>query len=405
MKPALLYLVHRIPYPPNKGDKIRSYHLLRHLQQHYRVFLGAFIDDPHDWEYVSLLEKECEECCFVELNPGKARIRSMAGLLRGEALTLPYYGDREMRGWVDSIIAGQQIERVIVYSSAMAQYATRHLTSLERRVIDFVDIDSDKWRQYAAKKRWPMNWVYRREADKLLAYEQSLAALFDASLFVSSAEATLFRSLISTNHEKIDFYNNGVDTEFFSPSEAFVNPYNDGDEVLVFTGAMDYWPNIDAVTWFANEVFPEITRLAPRARFYIVGSNPSETVKQLARLDRVEVTGRVEDIRPYLQFSRAAVAPMRIARGIQNKVLEAMAMEKPVIVSDSGFEGIHAEPGKELLLANTPKEILSHIPRLMAGAYDGLGRKARLRVQKDFSWEANLPIVCQWLEAEKGSAG
>lgn len=403
MKPALLYLVHRIPYPPNKGDKIRSYHLLRYLRQHYRVFLGAFIDDVQDWDYVSLLETECEACCFIELNPGKARIKSIAGLFKGQPLTLPYYADRQMSEWVDSIVAEQQIARVIVYSSAMAQYATRQLVRLERRVIDFVDIDSDKWRQYALKKQWPMNWVYRREANKLLDYEQSLASLFNASLFVSSAEAAMFRSLISDDHEKVAYYNNGVDTDYFSPSEDFINPYQGADEVLVFTGAMDYWPNIDAVIWFAKEVFPEITRLAPQARFYIVGSNPSEAVKQLAKLDRVSVTGRVEDIRPYLQFARAAVAPMRIARGIQNKVLEAMAMEKPVIVSGPGFEGINAEPGKELLLANTAKEIVSYMPRLIAGAYDSLGKEARARVKKDFSWEANLPIVRQWLEAEKGS--
>lgn len=402
MKPALLYLVHRIPYPPNKGDKIRSYHLLRYLRQHYRVFLGAFIDDPHDWEYVPRLESECDGCCFLPLNPGQARIKSIKGLLRGEPLTIPYYADRKMGQWVDTVVTDQQISRVMVYSSAMAQYATKRFDNLERRVIDFVDIDSDKWRQYALKKQWPMSWVYRREADKLLAYEKSLARSFDASLFVSSAEASLFRDLISSQRENIAYYNNGVDTEYFAPSSEFANPYQDGDEVLVFTGAMDYWPNIDAVTWFAKEVFPEISRLVPQARFYIVGSNPSEPVKQLARLNGVEVTGRVEDIRPYLQFARAAVAPMRIARGIQNKVLEAMAMEKPVIVSDQGFEGITAEPDKELLLANSAKEIISYIPRLVAGAYDGLGKEARARVKKDFSWEANLPIVCEWLEAEKG---
>lgn len=405
MKPALLYLCHRIPYPPNKGDKIRSYHLLRFLREHYRVFLGAFIDDRQDWAYTTLLESLCEGCCFVDLNPGKARIKSITGLFRGQPLTLPYYADAQMRRWVDATVAEQQIVRVMVYSSAMAQYVTQQLARLERRVIDFVDIDSDKWRQYALRKQWPLNWVYRREADKLLAYERILASIFDASLFVSSSEAAMFRRLIPSGHGKIAYYNNGVDTDYFSPSREFVNPYHTGDEVLVFTGAMDYWPNIDAVSWFAKEVLPEITRLAPKVRFYIVGSNPSDAVKQLARIDRVEVTGRVDDVRPYLQFARAAVAPMRIARGIQNKVLEAMAMEKPVIVSDQGYEGIDAEPGKELLLANTTKEFVSYIPRLVSGAYDSLGKDARIRVKRDFSWEANLPIVCRWLEAEKGSGG
>ncbi len=402
MKQALLYLVHRIPYPPNKGDKIRSYHLLRYLCQHYRVFLGAFIDDQQDWQYTALLRDQCDGCCFIKLDITKAKIKSLTGLFSGQPLTLPYYAQREMSQWVDSTVAEQQISRVIVFSSAMAQYVTQRLTQLERRVIDFVDIDSDKWRQYAVKKQWPMSWIYRREANKLLAYEQSLASCFDASLFVSSAEAAMFRSLINNDHNSITYYNNGVDSDYFSPSADFVNPYRTEDEVLVFTGAMDYWPNIDAVTWFAKEVLPEILRLAPQVRFYIVGSNPSETVKQLAKLDRIEVTGRVEDIRPYLQFARAAVAPMRIARGIQNKVLEAMAMEKPVIVSDAGFEGIDAEPGKEVLVANTTKDIVGLIYKLVSGSYDRLGAAARRRVIQDFSWDENLPIVRHWLETKKG---
>lgn len=398
MKPSLLYLCHRIPYPPNKGDKIRSYHLLRHLCQHYRVYLGAFIDDAKDWEYVQKLETQCEACCFLPLDPRRARIKSLTGFLTGQPLTLPYYASDGMSDWVKGVLGSHGINRVIVYSSAMGQYVLPHLDQLERRVIDFVDIDSDKWRQYAEKKSWPMSWVYSREAEKLLNYEKSLADLFGASLFVSSAEAEMFKRLIVSDRESISYYNNGVDTEYFSPSPGFVNPYPDDQQVVVFTGAMDYWPNIDAVHWFAKQVLPGIESRFPKLRFYIVGSNPAESVRQLAQHAKIEVTGRVEDIRPYLQFSEVAVAPMRIARGIQNKVLEAMAMEKPVIVSDQGFEGIAAEPGKEILLANTPEEVVQLIPDVLEGRYDYLGQAARARVVRDFSWEENLPLVSQWLE-------
>lgn len=398
MKPALLYLCHRIPYPPNKGDKIRSFHLLRHLCEHYRVFLGAFIDDNRDWEYVQKLEGLCEACHFLPLNPGRARLKSLLGLFNGNPLTLPYYASNRMSNWVKGILDQQEISRVIVYSSAMAQYALPHLEQLDRRVIDFVDIDSDKWRQYAEKKSWPTSWIYNREAEKLLRYEKSLANMFNASLFVSSAEAEMFKRLVAPGGENVSFYNNGVDTDYFSSSPDFFNPYPKGQQVVVFTGAMDYWPNIDAVTWFASEVLPKIENTLPQVRFYIVGSNPSESVRQLGRHPRIEVTGRVEDIRPYLQYAAVAVAPMRIARGIQNKVLEAMSMQKPVVVSDQGFEGIHAEPGKEVLLANTAEEMAHLIPEIVDGRYDYLGPAARARVMQDFSWEENLPIVSYWLE-------
>ncbi len=403
MKPSLLYLCHRIPYPPNKGDKIRSYHLLRYLSEHYDVYLGAFIDDPSDWKYVSAVKEFCSETFFRPLNPSRAKLRSLTALFTGDALTLPYYGNRKMEAWVNGIIKQHHIKRVIVYSSAMAQYVDEHKTSLEKRVIDFVDIDSDKWRQYAEKKNWPMNWIYRREAEKLFDYEKFIATSFDASLFVSSAEADLFRSMVSVRDEKIAYYNNGVDTDYFSPSSDLVNPYPEDRDVVVFTGAMDYWPNIDAVIWFAQEVLPVIVRHNPDLYFYIVGSNPSENVKKLADLPHIEVTGRVEDIRPYLQFAKAAVAPMRVARGIQNKVLEAMAMEKVVVVTPQGYEGINAVTGTEVILVENAQEMINVIPKAVSGDYPRMGSIARSRVQSDFNWEENLPIVGQWLEAGKGS--
>ncbi len=398
MNPPLLFLCHRIPYPPNKGDKIRSYHLLRFLSKHYRVYLGTFIDDQADWDHVAAVEMMCEECCFIRLNPRFARVKSLSGFYTGMPLTVPYYFSRQMVNWFRSKIEQQQISRLVVYSSAMAQYAMSSSAAIGRRVIDFVDIDSDKWRQYALHKSSPMSWVYRREADKLLRFEQDVAAEFDAGLFVSSAEADMFRRLAPGVREKISFYHNGVDSGYFSPDKTYWNPFPNSAKTLVFTGAMDYWPNIDAVCWFAREVFPELRRLYPNTIFYIVGSKPADNVRKLARESGVVVTGRVADVRPYLCYAAAVVVPMRIARGIQNKVLEAMAMERPVVVSGPGLEGINANPEAEILLANSRDDYIRYIGDLFAGKYKELGKKARQRVLEDFNWDENLPLVVQLLE-------
>jgi len=243
-----------------------------------------------------------------------------------------------------------------------------------------------------------MKWVYRREGARLLSYDQNMARLFDASLFVCSAEADLFRQLAPKAFERIGHYNNGVDTAFYDPDVALANPYPEGAKALVFTGAMDYWPNVDAVEWFARKILPRVRENESDATFYIVGSNPTERVLQLGQLAGVVVTGRVEDVRPFIQHAVAAVAPMRIARGIQNKVLEAMAMAKPVIVSPQGLEGIAADSGVEVLLAHAEQDYVEAFRVLVAGGFEDMGTLARVRVEQDFNWEHTLPPVKDLLE-------
>jgi sugar transferase (PEP-CTERM/EpsH1 system associated) len=238
-----------------------------------------------------------------------------------------------------------------------------------------------------------MSWLYQREARRLLEYEKELASAFDFGLFVSSSEAALFQMLSPETSSKVGFYNNGVNTEYFAPSEASENPFPSGAKVVVFTGAMDYWPNIDATIWFTSEVLPRLRQLHPEIMLYIVGSNPSKAVLQLASDPGVVVTGRVEDIRPYIQYATVAVAPMRIARGVQNKVLEAMAMERPVIVTTKGLEGISAQHGTHLLLADTAGEYLDLLDRVLSGSFADMGTVARQYVSRNFNWDNNLPEV------------
>ena len=392
----LLLLIHRIPYPPNKGDKIRSWHLLKHLAGQYRVHLATFVDDPDDWQHVPHVEAQCASSHFAALHPLRARVRSLGALAANRSLSLDYYRNAGLQRWVDDTMAAHKIERVLVFSSAMAQYAEKYPQA--RRVVDFCDVDSDKWRQYADQKSWPMSWLYRHEARQLLAYERQVARDCNASLFVSQPEADLFRKLAPESDAKIGFFNNGVDTDYFSPEPAHVSPYQAGERVLVFTGAMDYWPNVDAVQWFASDVFPQLRAAFPGLRFYIVGARPSPAVEALGKLDGVTVTGTVPDVRPYIAHAKVAVAPLRIARGIQNKVLEAMAMATPVVVSPQALEGIDAEPGTELVLADGAAAFVEAVSNLLSRQADAMGRAARAKVERQYSWPSNLACIGERLE-------
>jgi len=386
----LLFLAHRIPYPPDKGDKIRSWHVLRHLARTHDVHLGCFVDDPDDWRHEGILRELCGECLFLPFHPRRARIRGLAAFVDGGPLTLRCYRDRRLADWVENLRRRRRIDRIYVFSSAMAQYVLDD--GAGRRVIDFVDVDSDKWRQYAANKSGPAAWVYAREARRLLAYERRVARAFDASLFVSPAEAELFRALAPESAGRVQSLANGVDIDFFSPEHAFDDPFGGDRDAIVFTGAMDYWANVDAVTWFADAVLPLVRERHPEARFRIVGSKPAAEVRRLARRPGIEVTGRVPDVRPHVAHATLAVAPMRIARGVQNKVLEAMAMGRAVVTTPQGLEGIAAEAGREIVVAEEAAAFADAVCDLLAGADAAaeIGRRARARVVGSYSWGATL---------------
>ena len=393
----LLYLVHRIPYPPNKGDKIRSYHMLKFLSRRYRVHLGCFIDDPNDRQHIARLEAMCASCRFILQRPLLARLRSLGALATGRPMSLPYYRSRALQKWVDQLLMGGQIKQALAFSGPMAQYLDFVPASLTlHRVIDFVDVDSEKWRQYGAMKCWPLAQLYRREARHLLAYESAVTRQFDGVTFVSSAEAQLFlqRAQPETpDQHKVTFFNNGVDVDFFSPQRAYPNPYAGavGAKVLVFTGAMDYWPNVEAVQWFAARVLPALLARFPTLEFHIVGARPSAKVKALAQVHAIKVSGSVPDIRPYLAHATLVVAPLRIARGIQNKVLEAMSMEKTVVATPQALEGIGALPGIDIVVAEDEVQFIAVLSRLLAAkADDRIGRAARQRIVQNYSWEKNL---------------
>jgi sugar transferase (PEP-CTERM/EpsH1 system associated) len=383
--------VHRIPYPPNKGDKVRSFNLLRHLAKDYRVLLGAFVDDPHDWRYQETLGQYCDEMRLVGISPNRRKLKSLTALFTGGPMSVKFYDHRHMRAWVRGILFRYAPSRIVIYSSAMAQYVVGEKNNNARTVVDFVDVDSAKWREYSGNRRWPFSWLYAREGRTLLEYDRSVAHASDASIFVTEREGDIFRQLVPEAAGRVRAIGNGVDTEFFSPDRSYASPYQPGRRILVFTGAMDYWANVDAVTWFAREVFPKVRENVRNADFYIVGARPTDAVRRLSKLAGVYVTGAVKEIRPYLAHANVAVAPLRIARGIQNKVLEAMAMARPVLATTAAMDGIRVESGFYDLVSDDADLLARRaVNLLLNGDVAGLGRRGRRLVLSEYSWASSL---------------
>jgi polysaccharide biosynthesis protein PslH len=385
----LLFLAHRIPYPPDRGDKIRSWHLLRHLSEFARVHLACFADDERDAAHLPALRAALGGRlgeAYVEVRRAHKAAAGARALLEQRPVSLALFDSRAMHGFVRRMLATGRAGIVFGYSGQMAQFVPHDLR--QRFVMDLGDVDSAKFGQYADEGSGPMRWVHRREQRLLFAFERETAARADVTTFVSEAEAALFRA--RTGLPNIHAVSNGIDLAFFHPSAGFAPQSADErgtGPLLLFTGQMDYAPNVDAVRWFAREVLPQL----PDAHFVIAGRNPTPEVRDLAG-GRVQVTGAVDDMRAWLAAAHLVVAPLRIARGIQNKVLEAMAMARPVVASPAAFEGIEAEPGQDLIIADGAAEMAAEIGRLLTAPERAaaLGCSARARMERSYSWEQRL---------------
>lgn len=395
---ALLFLAHRLPFPPNKGDKIRSFHLLKHLAQRYALHVGTFVDDDADLPHVPTLAGLCAQLHTERIAPRGRKLMSLRALVTGEALSVVYYRSAAMQRWVDDTIARHGITKAVVFCSTMAQYLDAH--PQVRRIVDLVDVDSAKWSEYAPRHRWPMSWLYRREARTLLDFEAGVVAASDLSLLVTPAEVALFDSLAPAQKGRVSALPNGVDVAFFDPAHAGASPYAAGVKPVVFTGAMDYWPNIDAAGWFATEVMPRIRAVEPAAHFFVVGMNPAPAVRELERLGHVTVTGRVDDVRPWVAHAACAVAPLRVARGIQNKVLEAMAMARPVVVSATCAGSLDAQPGRDFVAAGDAPSFAGAVLALFEPARAAaVGAAARARIVQVYRWDSALAALDVCLDA------
>ena len=393
----ILFLAHRLPFPPNKGDKIHTFHLLKHMAERHRVMLGCFVDDPDDERHLPTVRAMCAELHTSRLTPGALRrLRSLQGLATGEPLSVAYYRDAALARWVRGLRDAGRVDAVFVYSSSMLQYADGFDVPM---VIDFADVDSAKWADYGRRHAWPMSWVYRREAKELLRVERGGAARARWSVFATEQEAALFRGLAPESAARAAVLGNGVDAAYFAADPRRPSPYAADETAIVFMGAMDYWPNVDAVVWFAKDMLPRLRQSHPTLRFHIVGRNPAPAVQALAG-PAIDVTGTVPDVRPYVQHAALVVAPLRLARGIQNKVLEAMAMGRPVVAATPCVEAIDADDGRHLLSADSADDYIAAIEGLLAQPQRAaqIGRDGCDRVRSVYGWEARLADLDRYLD-------
>lgn len=371
----LLFLAHRVPYPPDRGDKIRSFQVLRYLGARVRVHLVAFADDLADRVAHPELRALTASCTIVPRRRGRARA-TLAALASGRPVSLTAFDDPAMHA---AVAAAPATQATYCFSGQMAQY----LPTDRPAIMDFVDVDSAKFAQLATTAAWPLRPLLRREARLLGQFERAVAGRVAASVFVTDAEAALFRQ--GGGAGQVVTVENGIDATHFSFDAAFdrLGPMG---PLIVFTGQMDYRPNIDAVGWFARAVLPAISQRYPSVRFAIVGRNPTGAVKALAADPAVVVTGSVPDVRPWLAAATLCVAPLQVARGVQNKVLEAMAMARPVVASPGAAQGI--DHGGTIAVADSAHEWIAAVGAILDGA--GQGDAARRQVLARYEWAARL---------------
>jgi polysaccharide biosynthesis protein PslH len=384
----ILFLAHRIPWPADRGDKIRSHHLLRRMCEMAPVHVGTFADDERDLGFVCEMDGILASS-HVELRNKSQWQAGVEALLTAQPVSVCSFGSGSMQHWVDMQLESGNISHIFCFSGQMAQYVPDSFDG--RFIMDFVDVDSAKFESYASEDNALMRWINAREGRLLRAFEREVALRADASLLVSAAEADLFRA--RTGASNVTALGNGIDTQFYDPAAKFKKLHPAfPDPLIVFTGQMDYRPNIEAVTDFATHAIPIIRAKHPDASFAIVGRNPTQMVSDLSMLPGVQVTGAVDDVRTWLAAADVVVAPLRIARGIQNKVLEAMAMARPVIASPAAAEGIDAKAGIHFYVEPDVSAEAARVCVLLDQPQEALktGAAGRMHVSLHYGWESQL---------------
>ncbi|MFH1999516.1 MAG: TIGR03087 family PEP-CTERM/XrtA system glycosyltransferase [Planctomycetota bacterium] len=384
----ILYLCHRIPYPPNKGDKIRSMYQIRHLAQKHEVHLLCLADQREDLQYAEDLRAFCHSVEAVYLNPMLGRIKSLFALLSSRPLTLSYFSSSLLMKKVRQAVKKNSFDVAVAYSSGMIPYRTN--LNLPR-IIDFVDLDSQKWVQYAKSMHPPMSWIYRLEGRRLFHFEKISSEWADASIVVTSEEGEILEQ--EGNPKRLCAVPLGVDLDYYRldiPPAPEIKAL--GRPVLIFVGNMDYRPNYEAVLRFARVILPHVARKSPEVLFLVVGANPPSQVLALDNGSSIKVTGKVLDTRPYLSASTVSVVPLSMARGIQTKVLESMAMELPVVLTHPAALGVNARNGRDYIVADDDADMADQILRLIEQPERAkeMAAAGRRFVKEKFAWGDKL---------------
>ncbi|WP_374527833.1 TIGR03087 family PEP-CTERM/XrtA system glycosyltransferase [Novosphingobium sp.] len=404
----ILFLAHRVPFPPNRGDKIRSHHVLRHLAALAPVHVASFADDAADLAEAGNLAQVAASHCLIR----RSKPLPLAGLeavVTGKPISLTAFDSPAIRDYVARILRERPIGAIYVFSGQMGQYVPANFAG--RVVFDCVDVDSAKFEAYAAAGHLPMRWVNAREGRKLGMEEARLAARSDVTLLVSDEEAALFRARLSPElavTREVRALRNGIDADFFD--RQLVEPAQDMRACpgprLIFTGQMDYAPNIAAARRAIERLLPVIRQVHPGASFHVVGRNPPADLLACHGKGGAHVWGGVPDIREWLAAADLALVPLEIARGVQNKVLEAMAMGLPAVLSDGAATGIGGVNGLHYLAAMDDAALVQGCLSLLERSEQAaeMGRAARRFVIDELSWPATLAPLAAMLGLEPAAA-
>ncbi|MCH9058592.1 MAG: TIGR03087 family PEP-CTERM/XrtA system glycosyltransferase [Planctomycetes bacterium] len=371
----ILHLAHRIPYPPNKGDKLRAFRQIQHLARSHRVTAAFFVDDPEDERHVAGLRAHCYRVVVIRIHKRRRMIHGMIRWLGGGTITEGFYDVAAMRRALAQLTREIEFDAILAFSSSMAAFALD--VPARRHVLDLCDLDSAKWSDYARDARPPMRWIYRAEGTRLARRERHWAGAFDATVLITRAEVEALRC--EDAERQIHVITNGVTLPEPHASACAISPpephasacaISPSQEHLAptvgFVGQMNYLPNVDAVCFFARQCWPGIKRVMPDARFRIIGRCPTRVVRRLESIAGIEVAGAVDDIHAELRRIDVSVAPLRIARGLQNKVLEAMVAAKPVVLTPAAATGIDARDGTEFVIAADAKSFTDRVLGLLA---------------------------------------
>lgn len=391
---GILFLAHRVPFPPDRGDKIRSHHVLKALAELGPVHVGCFAETAADRAAETDLARIAASWCM----PARSKPLPLAGIeaiLRREPVSLAAFRHSKLSEWVEATIARYDIGSIYVFSGQMGQYVPPGWTG--RFLVDLVDVDSAKFEAYAREKSVPASWIDAREARLLAREEARLAAIADKTFLVSEAEAELLQSRLPPDTPaQVVALGNGIDTEAFEPSRIKPHPeLASRGPHFVFTGQMDYKPNVDAAMRAIERIMPLVRREHPEAQFHVVGRAPVRELVARDGMNGARVWGEVPDVRPFLAAGTVVLAPLAIARGVQNKVLEAMAMARPTLVTSPVATGLPGAEGKHFAVADSDAALADRALRLLADPReaDTMGKAARKLMVDTLSWQAALALL------------
>lgn len=383
----ILYLVHRTPYPPNRGHRIRSFHWLRFLAARAEVDLAFLAESSPDADTLEALKKLCAQVAAVSVEPIVRWFRAAWSLGTGRTATEGLFRSPRLFDTVRRWSEQRRYDAAIAYCSSMVPYLGVPGLQGVPAVVDLVDVDSQKWLDYAQHAWGPKRWLFAAEGRRLRALERAVSRWAQAVVLVSPEEAELYRRFCPVG--RVEAIGNGVDLEYFRPGQV-----TSGQESpkCVFVGALDYRANVDGIGWFLREVWPGVVRRRPGARFALVGANPGPAIRRLAQAPAVELIGEVPDVRPHLAAAAVSVVPLRVARGVQNKVLESLASGKAVIASPQAIEGLALEPGLHLYQAASAEQWVDGVVELLErpDLRQRLGQAGRAQVERHYRWDARL---------------